>query len=79
MLANPPRITIVDNVITEGRTLLATAALLRARFPNAEIRVFALIRTMGLQPDVERIVTLCAEVIEHFWNDTQRMDDVPAK
>lgn len=54
----PPsgRITLVDDVITKGATLLAAASLLAATFPRAEIKAFALIRTMGLIPEVERIV-----------------------
>jgi adenine/guanine phosphoribosyltransferase-like PRPP-binding protein len=55
-LGSPDRITIVDDVVTKGATLLAAASLLANTFPNAEIRAFALVRTTGLVPDVERIV-----------------------
>lgn len=77
LLANPQRITIVDDVITMGRTLLAVATVLAARFPGADIRAFALVRTMGLQPDVETILMPCVGVIRrNVWNDATRQDDV---
>jgi hypothetical protein len=43
------QLTLVDDVITRGRTLLAAAARLRDAFPGAQIRAFALLRT--LRPD----------------------------
>jgi hypothetical protein len=57
--------------------LLATATLLAERFPEAELRAFALIRTMGLQPDVDKILTPCVGVIRrNASNDAVRQDDV---
>lgn len=41
------RLTLIDDVITRGRTLLAAAGRLREAFPEAEIRAFALLRTLG--------------------------------
>jgi hypothetical protein len=41
----PPRITLVDDVITRGATLLAGASRLVEAFPDATVRAFALIRT----------------------------------
>lgn len=41
----PERITLVDDFITKGATLLAGAARLAEAFPDAEIRAFALVRT----------------------------------
>lgn len=46
-VATPSRITIVDDVITKGSTLLAAATLLNEVYPLAQIRAFALIRTKG--------------------------------
>ena len=75
LLANPRRITIVDDVVTKGRMLLATATLVSQRFPEADIRAFALIRTMGLQPDVEKILAPAVGVIRrNEWNDAVRLD-----
>lgn len=42
------RFTVVDDVITKGATLLAGASRLKQAFPDSEVRVFALVRTMGL-------------------------------
>ena len=39
------KITIIDDVLTLGRTTYACAKLLNDRFPNIEIRIFAVMRT----------------------------------
>ncbi len=54
-LITPELITIVDDVLTMGRTSFACAELLQERFPEAEIRIFAILRTQGLQPEIERL------------------------
>lgn len=41
----PRRITLIDDVITKGATLLAGASRLAEAFPDATVRAFALIRT----------------------------------
>jgi hypothetical protein len=79
LLANPKRVTIIDDVITKGRMLLATGTLLAERFPNPRLGGFALIRTMGLQPDVEKIVDPCIGYIRrNHWNDADRHDNFPS-
>lgn len=40
-------ITLVDDVLTLGRTFIAAASRLADKFPNATIRGFALIKTKG--------------------------------
>ena len=51
---SPERITIIDDVLTKGRTAFASALRLSEAFPNAVIRVFAPIRTQGLVNDIEK-------------------------
>jgi len=46
-----------------GRTSFACAELLRAVCPDAEIRIFAMIRTQGLQDDIEKIVDPATGII----------------
>lgn len=65
-LVAPRRLVIVDDVITRGRTLFACARSLQEAFPQAEVRCFAMVRTMGLQGDIERIVDPCKGRI--YWN-----------
>ncbi|WP_024772914.1 hypothetical protein [Aquimarina macrocephali] len=46
---------LVDDVLTLGRTTMACASRLSEAFPNAEIKVFALMRTRGFE-DVNKLV-----------------------
>jgi len=61
----PHQFTLVDDVITRGSTLIGAAAVLKAAFPNATIRGFAVVRTIGKgkSEDVEKIVSPCAGVV----------------
>jgi adenine/guanine phosphoribosyltransferase-like PRPP-binding protein len=65
-LIAPARLLLVDDVVTRGRTLLACARRLHESFPAAEIRCFALVRTRGLLPEIERILDPCVGRI--FWD-----------
>jgi hypothetical protein len=66
------RIVLVDDVITKGRTLLAAAARLQAELPHADIRAFALIRTVGFLPCMERVMELCHGVVRWAGGDARR-------
>lgn len=52
-LFRPERITLVDDVITRGRTSFAAAWRVHETYPNADIRVFAIIRTQGFLADIQ--------------------------
>jgi predicted amidophosphoribosyltransferase len=58
-LMSRPRVLIVDDVVTMGAMLLAGASLEKATYPNSTIATFALVRAMGLVPEVETIVNPC--------------------
>jgi hypothetical protein len=60
------KIMLVDDVITKGRTLAAAAMRLQDAFPDAEVRAFALVRTMGFVLDVPRLFDPCQGEIH--WN-----------
>lgn len=53
----PPtlKLLLVDDFVTKGRTILAAAAVLSRAFPAAQIQAFAVVRTMGLVPELEII------------------------
>lgn len=51
-----PQLTLVDDVITRGRTLLAAAGRLHAAFPRAEIRAFAVLRTLARDEPLCRLL-----------------------
>jgi hypothetical protein len=68
----PERIVLIDDVVTKGRTLLAAATRLHEAFPRAQIRAFALVRTMGLIPGVQQLLDPCKGEIRWRSGDAYR-------
>jgi len=66
------QIVLIDDVVTRGRTLLAAATRLHEAFPRARIRAFALLRTMGLIPDVNQLLDPCVGEIRWRGGDAHR-------
>jgi phosphoribosylpyrophosphate synthetase len=70
---DPASVVLIDDVITRGRTLLAAAARVREAFPRAQIRAFALLRTMGLIAGVEHLLDPCRGEIRWQRGDARRI------
>jgi len=70
--ANPLRLTLVDDVITRGRTLLAAASRLREAFPSADICAFALLRTLNRDEMLHQVLDPCEGEIQWVWGDARR-------
>jgi hypothetical protein len=68
----PASVLLIDDVITRGRTLLAAAARVRETFPDAQVRAFALLRTMGMIAAVEQLLDPCTGEIKWQRGDAQR-------
>jgi len=68
----PERIVLIDDVVTKGRTLLAAASRVHEAFPGAQIRAFALVRTMGLIPGVRQLLDPCKGEIRWRFGDAHR-------
>jgi hypothetical protein len=68
----PQSVVLIDDVITRGRTLLAAATRVHEVLPNARIRAFALLRTMGLITDVKRLLEPCRGKISWKAGDAFR-------
>lgn len=69
---DPESIVLIDDVVTRGRTLLAAAARVREALPHAQIRAFALLRTMGLTTGVEHLLEPCRGEIRWQGGDARR-------
>jgi hypothetical protein len=68
----PERILLIDDVVTKGRTLLAAASRVHEAFPRAQIRAFALVRTMGLIAGVAQLLDPCKGEIQWRRGDARR-------
>lgn len=68
-----PRLVLVDDVVTRGRTLLAAAARLSEAFPGCEIRAFALMRTLGRGEVLWRNPDPCEGEVRWLGGDARRM------
>jgi pyrimidine operon attenuation protein/uracil phosphoribosyltransferase len=66
-------VVLIDDVVTRGRTLLAAAARAREAFPDAQIRTFALLRTMGFLTDIPRLLEPCRGEIRWRAGDARRI------
>jgi hypothetical protein len=72
-LTVPARIVLIDDVVTKGATLLAGASLIRDVFPGIQVDCFALVRTLGLQPEVDRIVDpVVGAITRNPWGGADR-------
>lgn len=71
--ATPPAsIVLIDDVVTKGRTLLAAATRVHEAFPQADVRAFALVRTLGLIARVEKLLDPCRGEIRWRQGDAHR-------
>jgi hypothetical protein len=66
------KIVLVDDVITKGRTLLAAAARLQAECPSADIRAFALVRTVGFVSRLTQLLDVSHGVVRWAGGDARR-------
>ena len=66
------QLTLVDDVITRGRTLLAAARKIRESFPGAEIRAFALLRTLGANETLRQVLDPCEGEVCWVHADARR-------
>lgn len=71
-ILRPAHIVLIDDVVTKGRTLLAAASRLSEACPHSRIRAFALLRTMGLVPEVSRLLEPCVGEITWRNGDAHR-------
>ena len=67
------KLTLVDDVITRGRTLLAAAGRLREAFPAAEVRAFALLRTLNRDETLLQVLDPCEGEVRWAAGDARRI------
>ena len=66
------RVTLIDDVITKGNTSLGAASRLAHSNGHVRIRVFTVLRAMGLQDDVEKIFDPCVGTITRRGDEAER-------
>lgn len=66
------RITVIDDFVTRGDTLLAAASLVQWAFPDALVQAFAIVRTLGLVPEIDRIIHPCVGRIRRNGDEAER-------
>jgi hypothetical protein len=71
-LSSRERIVLIDDVITRGRTIFAAAIRLHEAFPSADVRAFALVRTMGFLSAITHTLEPCQGVIRWAGGDVHR-------
>jgi adenine/guanine phosphoribosyltransferase-like PRPP-binding protein len=69
---HPASVVLIDDVVTRGRTLLAAASRVREALPGAEIRAFALLRTLGRVAGVGTLLQPCKGEIRWARGDALR-------
>lgn len=72
LLFNPEEIVLVDDVITRGATTLGAINKLADAFPNANIRVFAVMRTISDPDNFSEIIQPCVGTISLSGENTWR-------
>lgn len=71
LLSKPQRTVVVDDVVTKGATLLATASWVQALYPDLPVSGFALIRTRGYD-EITTMLDPCVGKIRWDGNDVYR-------
>jgi hypothetical protein len=66
------QLTLIDDVITRGRTLLAAAGRVREAFPGAEIRAFAFLRTLAPDETLRQVLDPCEGEVRWISGDARR-------
>ena len=51
-------ITMIDDVLTQGRTSLAAASRIAEKYPNVTVRVFCLLQSKGFGPEIQNILNI---------------------
>jgi len=72
LLDSPTEIILVDDIITRGATALGAVNKLADSFPDARIRVFAVMRTMSNPLEFSEIIQPCVGTITLSGGDCWR-------
>jgi len=69
---HPASVVLIDDVVTRGRTFLAAASRVREAVPDADVRAFALLRTLGRVAGVRTLLLPCRGEIRWVRGDALR-------
>lgn len=66
------RLTLIDDIVTKGTTLLAATGRVAETYTEETIRGFALARTLGLVSDIERMIDPVVGTIHDRFGEGNR-------
>lgn len=62
----PLKVTLVDDLITQGRTLVACAQKILEKYPETQVRCFAILKTRNMIPDIPELVAPTFNYIDYY-------------
>lgn len=71
-LSLPPKVTLIDDVVTRGAQLFGAAWKIWSARPDVEVRAFAVIRTISAPDDFAMIAAPCTGRIEWRGEECRR-------
>src|SRR5690606_35967821 len=67
----PARITLVDDVVTIGRTFFGAALRLLETYPNTVIQCFSLVRALNYT-SIQTLSEMQRPLVSRYWRDEAR-------
>lgn len=74
LLISEPTIILIDDILTLGRTFMASAIKMQEMYPEKEIKIFSPIRTRSFEK-ITTVVSIQQDFMERAYNGGVRLPD----